>query len=241
MIGRHSIDNPMVIDLSSMPVPPLRFVIQPSYEPVGLYEAYSEGFTVAHTPWYTELGLSLNGADSAALLYLIPKDDDTNLLVACLDRTLDPLFDLLVGPDYGDELVELVAQHWPDIYEMLRNSQDLAATFRMICNVRTPGHLQWVVADPLRGKSKDEWSSERILDLIGTSLQTMFKFTDFPIELPGAVYVLGGPNQLSRRLSALSGLLNASGDIAGVLQGGISSPDLIKLAIAAKNFLSTIR
>ena len=77
---RRAIEHPLLIDLSGRLVQPLKFVLQTTYSPVGIVERPSPGMIIRRTPWYTEVALELTGTDSVALLYLMPKDDDSVLL-----------------------------------------------------------------------------------------------------------------------------------------------------------------
>jgi hypothetical protein len=61
---------------------------------------------------------------------------------------------------------------------------------------------------------------------------------DFPLRLPGVIEVLGGPDRVSRRLKALSGLVGNVADLGGQLQGGIDGSELKDLA---KTVVETIQ
>ncbi len=63
-----------MIDLSGLPTPPLKFVLQTSYEPEGLTERLPDGTVATYTPWYNELALRLTGVEATAVLYLVPRD-----------------------------------------------------------------------------------------------------------------------------------------------------------------------
>ncbi len=165
---------------------------------------------------------------------------DTNPLVACLGETLEPFFRLISGPDFGDELVGLVASHWPDVHRMLVSSQDPSTEARALGEIRTAAKRQWVVADALRGAQRLEYSHDQALDLIATSLHTMLRVTNFALALPGAIQILGGPDQKARRLKALSGLFSATGDMFGAAQGGIKADELYGLSKAAIAFAKQV-
>jgi hypothetical protein len=237
---RRAIEHPLWVDFSGRPVPPLKFVLQQDYSPTGVVERPSEGVVTSHSPWYNEVALELTGIDSVAVLYLMPEDDESVLLMACLDHTLEPFFKLLTGADFGDALTNLTALHWPDVYAMLLHSNSRAARARALCNVVTPGRIQWVVADQLRGAQREYVSNEHILDIVSTSLHTFLRVSDFPSELPGVIEVLGGPDRITRRLKAVGGLLGATADIGQVFQGGVRADELLDLAKAARDAVKNL-
>jgi hypothetical protein len=231
---RRAIEHPLLIDFSRRVASPLKFVLQTTYSPAGIVERPSPGVTMSHTPWYTEVALELTGTDSVALLYLMRNDDESLLLAACLDDTFEPFFKFLSGADYGDSLTSLTAQHWPEVYAMLVTSNDSAAGGRVLGKVATPsGRVQWVIADDVPSSQVDSIASEQLLDLIGTSVQTVVRATSPWSELPGFIQVFDGPDQFDRRLKALSGLAGAGSDIGGALNGGIDAVELLKLGKAA--------
>jgi hypothetical protein len=55
--------------------------------------------------------------------------------------------------------------------------------------------VQWVVAEELRGSELNRVSGDRMMDLLRAALQTFVRAADFPVALPGFLYVLGGPDQ----------------------------------------------
>ena len=109
----------------------------------------------------------------------------------------------------------------------------------MLCKVVTPGRVQWVVADQLRGPQRESFRNEQLLDLIGVSLQTFLRVSRYLIELPDVFEVLGGPDRMTRRLKAIGGLLGSAGDIGQVFQGGVQSDELLDLATAARDVVKS--
>ncbi|MDP8911456.1 MAG: hypothetical protein M3M94_05260 [Actinomycetota bacterium] len=237
---RRAIEHPLCIDFSGRLVPPLTFLLQTEYSPTGVVERRSDGVITSHTPWYSEVALELAGIDAVAVLYLMPKDNESALLTACLDETVEPFFKLLTGADFGDGLTKLTALHWPEVYEMLLRSNERSARGRLLCNVATSARVQWVVADQLRGAQLEYIANERIRDLIVTSLQTFLRVSNFLVELPGVFEVVGGPDRTSRRLNAVAGLLRATSDIGRALQGGVHGDELLDLAKAARHAVNTL-
>jgi hypothetical protein len=230
---RQAIEHPLWVDFSDRPVPPLAFLLQREHSPAGVVERLSPGVITSHSPWYSEITLELIGIEAVAVLYVMSKDDESALLMACLDDAVEPFFDLLTGADFGDGVTRLTARHWPEVYAMLRHSNDPGTQARVLCNVATPGRVQWAVADHLGGAQPEQIENEQILDLIGASLQTFQRVVNFPVELPGLIQVLGGPDRTTRRLTAVAGLLGATSDIGQSLQGGLRADELLELAQAA--------
>lgn len=227
---RRALQDALVIDLSHLPVPPLRFMVQPSGpQPPGLLERLDNGVTAAHTPWHTELRLDVTGADAVMLLYRLPLDDDTMLQLACLDGAFEPVYRLATGGDYGDPVTQLVAEHWPAVHAMLVNGKRKAPGRRWLLCVRTPGREQWVVADQLQGAEREVLDHDQARALIGSALDTLHKALNVYLELPGVVQVMGVPDQLSRRMSAVAGVANALGGIGGDLSEGLEDSELISL------------
>lgn len=235
---RHAIDDPMGIDYGAMPVPSLKFLMQPSHHPSGIVEHLEPGLTACHTPWFTEVALEVVGVPevAAVVLYVIPKDDDTSLLAACVGHVPDALHRTLAGADYGDALTALVARHWPETYTLLVNSQRRTPDTRILAWVRTTTKTQWVVADELRGSAREEVDHRQARSLTLTALETVMRSTSFPLDLPGALEVLGGPDRLSRRLKALSTLFTSAGSIGSGVADGLEPDDLFDLANDVKDF-----
>jgi len=238
---RRVIEHPLYLDYSSQLVPPLKFLLQTAHSPVGVVERPSPGLIYSHTPWYTEVALELTGTDAIALLYILPKDDESSLLAACLDQAFEPFFRLLTGDDYGDAVTSLTARHWPEVYSMLLRSNKVPARERVLCNVATPGRVQWVVADHLVAPQLESIRHERLLDLIGTSARTLLRASNFAIELPGVIEVLGGPDGFTRRLNAVTGLLGATSSIGAALDGGVVADEVFGLAQAALDAVTNVQ
>ena len=240
---RRSIDNPLVIDLSGLPAPPLKLLLQQDYRPAGVVRTDPDGGgTASLFPWYTELGYRLTGTEATLVLYILPLDDETNLLAACIDETFEALFQMMSGADFGDRMTDLVARDWPGVYQMLRASQDARVQGRSLCVVGTGGKLQWVVADPLRGSARTEGvPNDQILDLMGTALKTMLDSAQFVLKLPGSLQVLGGPDRTSRRLTALAGLFKSAADFGGAFTDGVKVDELRGMADALIDFGKGLR
>ncbi len=235
-MGRREISEPFAISFADKPVPPLRFLLQDGFKPSGVVEHLPDGLTVGMTPWFTEVIFTMTGTETVAVLYRISKDDEYDLVVACLGEIVEPFFRLLEGRDYGDGLSKLVQQHWPEQYEMLRLSTAQVPGARVMFTVHTPQRVQWVVADHLR--VGDDFSSAQVTNLLGAALQTFLRFSQ-PYDLPGIVPVLGGPDLLSRRLKAISSMINNLNGINDAFQDGFDTSDIIGLAEDAWEFVKT--
>ncbi|MFF1818097.1 hypothetical protein ACFVWG_12430 [Kribbella sp. NPDC058245] len=233
-MGRGEISEPFGISFANKPVPALRFLLQEGFKPSGVVEHLPDGLTLGMTPWFTEVVFELTGTEAVAVLYRISKDDEYDLVVACLGEIVEPFFRLLEGRDYGDELSKLVKLHWPEQYEMLRLSTAQVPGARVMFTVHTPQRAQWVVADHLR--VGDEFSSAQVTSLIGAALQTFLRFCQ-PYDLPGIIPVLGGPDLVSRRLKSISGMISSLNGINGALKDGFDAGDIIDLAKDAWEFL----
>jgi len=240
--GRATIENPLVVDLSAHPVPPLKPLLQPGYRPSGLVQRRPDGGSVARTPWYAELAYPLDPAtDITGVLYVLPADERTDLLVASIGDGFEVFFAYLSGPDHGDALTALVARHWPHVYRMLVASQTSDLAERIIGQVRTGGRTQWVVADPLRGADRDGVSVGQVEDLSRAALEVLLDALQFHLRLPGVLTALGGPDRVSRRLTALAGLFSGAADIGGTFQGGVQVDELYGLAKAAVGVIDHLR
>jgi hypothetical protein len=100
--------------------------------------------------------------------------------------------------------------------------------------------VQWVVADHLHGVQREQIANEQVLDLIGSSLEVFVRVSNFGLELPGLIEVLGGPDRTSRRLKAIAALIGSASDIGGAFQGGVAADELLDLAKAAKNVVKNL-
>ena len=238
---RDAISCPLLVDLSSMPVPPLKFFVQVDHSPAGILERISGGMVLSHYPWYTQVTVGLEGLDADIVLYLLPKDDSSALLIACLDEIVDPVYSLMTGPDFGDELSTLVALRWPELFGMLLNSQTQKPSSRMLIRVGTPERLQWAVADELRGRNLQELSHERIGDLFGTSLETFFRTCDPGQELAGLTEVLGGPNRALRLLGTVADILGCLTTAIGVIGGTATPLDIFNSARGARDAFKSVK
>jgi hypothetical protein len=125
--GRRAIDNTMVIDLWSFLTPPLKVLLQQAYRPAGLTQADPNDGSMSLFPWYAELAFPMDPAsDTTGILYLLPEDEQTDLLVACIGDAFEVFFGCLFGPDHADAIAALVARHWPRVYQMLVDGQGSA-------------------------------------------------------------------------------------------------------------------
>lgn len=236
---RRAIEDPMWIAYSSMPVPPLKFLMQPQHRPSGVVEKLAPSVTACHTPWFTEVAIEVTGVPgvAAAVVYVIPKDDETSLLAASIDQTFDVLFKLMSGADYGDKVTKLVAQHWPETYAMLVHSQNGTPGHRVLANVHAVGKVQWIVADELRGGQREAIDPQQAEALILAALQTVIRATNFYLDLPGVLDVLGGPDRTSRRLKAMSTLFTSGASVGSGVMDGVRVDELLDLAKGVREFV----
>ena len=210
-------------------VPPLRFFLQRHYTPAGVVEEVGEGVSAALTPAYVEWGLQLTGVDDVtAVLYQFPASNQVDLVGACLDEAMTPLFRALTGPDYGEPLTALVATQWPDFYGLLAHSNEDTPGRRKLCRLITNEKTQWIVADEVSGDQRRALSSAHATSLIGTALETFHKATH-PYELEHIIDVYAGPDRRTRRLNAVAGLLKAAPDIIEVLTSDLSALNVLEL------------
>lgn len=244
---RRAVENPMRVDLSQSLAPPLGFVMQHDHRPVGLVDQLSPGVTRSQTPWHAEFTLRLTGIDAVAVLYLRPADENTDLLMACIDTALDPLFGFMTGADFGDPMTTLVATQWPDVYGMLLHGARGAPRRRVLARVHTVTAVQWVVADQLPA-SDDGFHAGQATDLVVAALSTFVRVSQFPLELPGVLEVLGGPDRITRRLKGIAGLFNSAADFGtssvdlyGSLGGVLDGKALADMVKAAREFLGSAR
>lgn len=238
---RKALQDPLTLDLSMYATPPLRFVVQPPYEPQGIVEQVADGLHVTHTPWFDEARLDLIGSDEVFVVYLLPLDDTTMLQAACLEDAFEPAYRLATGGDFGDPVSRLMAKHWPDVHAMVVDAKNQAPERRWLMRIRTPGREQWVVADQLRGAQREALDHERTLNLLRAALVIVHRSLNFHLELPGVLEVLGGPDLLSRRLSSLADMANAAGGIADGMSGGVQESELRDLLQNAYEFLRSVR
>jgi hypothetical protein len=227
---RQAIDAPLTIDLSQFLVKPALFVMQETREPKGIVVRDADGFSIARTPWYSEINARFEGLEGVVVLYLMPYTDDCNLFFASIDQTFEGFFTYLSGADFGDELTQLVASQWPELYAMLLHSNRRSIGQIMLFNTVMGGRLQWAVGRTLPA-TQDNFPHDMALNIITSALEVSLRTTDLLAlseSLPGLLHVLGGPDLLTRRLEAVGGLLSTTGDlgsgIADVFQG---NPDLV--------------
>lgn len=228
----------MYVDLSTTMSPPMKFLLQRAYRPAGITRLLSNGLTESRFPWYMELALPTSEPGGAGVLYFVPRDENSGLLLACLDEAPTAFFNLMNGVDFGEAVTDLVGRHWPQVLKMLREGQSATPKSRMLCQIRTASKVQWAIADPL--PTLDEVPGARIADLLTTSLKTVLDIVEFPLTLPGVVPVLGGPDRTSRRLTALAGLFGTAGGL-DYLDGGIELHELKDLATSIVETVKNLR
>lgn len=235
-----AISDAGLIDLSSLPLPALRFMLQQPFEPSGVVEDLGPGFVLAHSPWLGELTAQLTGTSTVAVFYLLPFEDGSGLVMACLDEAFEPLYRLLTGADYGRPASALLAREWPEQYRMLAAGQAQDRRSRMLCVVATPGRRQWVVADDV-DDIESAIVGDRLMDLLVASLETCLRAVDFPTALPGLLEVLGGPDRLARRLGAVAGLLGSISSIGSTIEEGVGLDDIAGLGEGLIDVVDAIR
>lgn len=238
---RRMVDSPLSVDFSGMPVPPLKFFLQTGHQPSGILEHPTGGVVLSHQPWYTEITLEIQEVDAQAILYVLSADDSSALMVACLDEIVEPMYQLMAGPDFGDELTQMVAIRWPEQYAMFLHSNGRTPSSRMMVNIATASRRQWAVADELRGNHLDQWSIERALGLVSAATETFVRMSDPAEALPELTSLLGGPNRLARRLGTAVDILDSLTDVAGVLAGTSSPLELLGVARDAKGIATNLR
>ena len=234
------IDNPLTISFAGMPVAPLRFFLQRDYAPAGAVHEVDEGVTATFMPAYVEWGLQLTGADATAVLYQFPRTDDTDVICACLNEAVTPLFKVLTGADYGEALTTLVAEQWPDFHRLLADSTADVPGTRKLWRVITTEVTQWIVADELTGADRRVLAGATATSLIGTALETFHKATH-PADLKNIIEVFAAPNRRTRRLNAIKGLVEAVPAIVGQIQGGLSSLNVAELIEVAGECLEHVQ
>ena len=234
---RHTISNPVGLDLSGSICPPLRFVLQTTVEPIGVTEADGKT-TICYTPWYTgfQSDVDLPDHDGPPLVlchYILPATDDLDLLVASLGDVPQYFYDLLSGADFGDQLTQHVALHWPQIYDHFKAGTEQAFDRRCLMQVRTMQGAEWVLAEPLRGRRRSEVPPYLREDLMMAALGAALRLAAPWETLPELMTILGGPDRLSRRLNAVSGLLGSVSTIGGAFGDSAGFKELIEACKAA--------
>lgn len=214
---RAQIAEPTVLSLAHTTAPPLGFVIAEDVPQRGIQERLDEFSLAQHLPWFTELVLSLRGTSAKLCLYRLPVSDDLWLQAACVGEFPEPLFDMLTKPDYGNALTALVQKEWPDVFGMLVASTQRSLDRRVMMQVQNISGSQWVIADPVHADDPRASSPATIESLALCALETVVRFGSPAQSLPGLLEVLGGPDMLSRRLSALSTGLSSVAGIGGAL------------------------
>lgn len=234
---RRAIESPLFVDFSNAPVPPMLFALQAERAPRGVVSRPAPGVTIAHTPWYAEFDFQLTGVDGVAVVYVIQYTDESNLIVASLDQTFEGFFSLMSGADYGDDVTKLVALNWPDMYAMLLHSNRRTRRERMLCNINIGGRVQWAVVEEIP-VGADELSNDQALAVAFAAVQTFVRIANLP-ELPGLFDVLGGPDLVSRRLTATAGLFYSAAGVLGGFATGV--PDLSAIIDGAREFVTHAR
>lgn len=146
---------------------PLRFFLQRHYSPAGIVQEVDKGITATLTPAYVEWGLQLTGDDLTAVLYQFPRSDDVDLLSACLNESVTPLFRVLTGPAYGEALRTLIADQWPDLHGLLAHRNADVPGTRKLCEVITNEATQWIVVDEVSGAQRSAIPIAKATRLIG--------------------------------------------------------------------------
>src|SRR5690606_15321332 len=96
--GRSLISSPREIQLPSVLTPP-KMLLQQSYRPSGVAFGPPEpGRYLRAFPGYLELAC-LTNHDFYLVTYIVPVEEEVNLLLACIGETFDPFFDCATGAD----------------------------------------------------------------------------------------------------------------------------------------------
>lgn len=239
--ARKAIDSPLWIDFSTAGAPPMAYLLpEGEHLPMGRVERPAPDVVIGHTTWYTEIAAKLEGR--VVVLYQMDFTPEDTYLVACLEDYPEGWFKLVTGDDFGDRLTELLRIHWPDIYEMLRLSTASVLGHRVLCNLHTVGKTQWVVAEPMAPTAAGMIDEAQVREFVVSSLEVVLRTgtTDF-FMLPGVVEAMGGPDKLSRRLTALSNLIGGATGMAGGFIGGVKADELIPLGRDARDFIGGLR
>lgn len=234
---RTRIANPVVLDQAQFPVTPLLYVAQATApEPAGVVQRYGN-LVLAQSPWRAEITLDLGQVVLVA--YILPIDDGSCFIAACIDQTFEPIFQLMSEADRGDDMIRVVAENWPDIHQLLRNGNAGGGLkSRALCNVATAKGMQWAVVEPFE-ESRSEISPQQVADLAVCALTIVDRISQFG-EIPALLEILARPTARSRRADAALGLV---GSIASLLKGiaDPTGPDLAETFRSAAEIIEHTR
>lgn len=222
MAERHRVATPTELNLSHLHRQPLMPFASASAPPPSTYNRIvNPSGAVNVYPWGWEIvntveGSSSSQADSFLITYVALADPGELLLLACLDSWLDPIYELMTGADFGDQVTPLVAKHWPETFRLMCNGNGMAQS-PGILRVTTAS-TQWAVGTFFVDVSTEE---EFIIpeapkeQLTAAVVAVVGDLLGFPANLPGLVPILGGDDRTSRRMRSIASILSNIGSLGG--------------------------
>lgn len=221
--ARTSINEPMRLSFVGMPVVPPLFVLQHPYRPISQPTAHDTWLS-RHTDYYDELAVQLSDDETTAVFYVIPVGPDAWLVAASIGRAFSPMYGWMSGRDHGDRVCPLVERHWPDVWQMLRQSNEMAGG-RLLMRLELSDEEQhWLVSDLVSTDTITQLSLGWLEDLLLSALAVTIRCTDPLTYLPGLLAALGGPDQATRTRTVLAGLFSGAADLTEAIgKGGLGA------------------
>lgn len=201
-----------------------------------MWRRLSDNTTVCRTPWFTQwqnvvfIQPGPGCVRPVMCHYLFPATDDVDLLVAGLGPLPQWIFELLSGPDFGDELTRQVAMRWPLIFDYFLASTEQRMDRRFLMIFKTMTGVGWGLVEPLRDGRRIDVPLYLREDLMMAALATALRMSAPWETLPEFVETLGGPGRVERRLRGVSGLLGSLSAAGGALSADGDLQSLIDLA-----------
>lgn len=217
---RESVANPTEFMLDARSEP---FEVFLSSEPPpkgGRQEIGPTGNINTYYPWGLEEAIKQAWQPPAYIIrYCLPVDDTEYLLAYCLDQMFDPVYKLMTGADFGEPVCELISEHLPVTFELLRNGNGMTDGPGLM-RLTTRTRRQFAVAALFIDDSPSPElviPPEVVQELTGYTMTVLGDLLGWPHNVPGLIQVLGGDDQLTRRLKGAQKLIDAIGNLKDVL------------------------
>jgi hypothetical protein len=217
---RDAVSEPLEMSFAHVRSEPFEFAVADEVPPPGEHTVTAPDGGEVHNyhSWGVEQAIPMRGNPGHYIIrYVFRGGGDTEFVFAhCLDSVLEPIHELMVGRDYGDQVIPLVASRWPRTYELLLRgcgAPGWPALMRL-----TTSTTQWAVALPYVASSTEEFQfpqedSDRLLKSTMHSLGELLKIDEL---LPALVPILGGDDYGTRLTKKFNERLGNLRDIVGL-------------------------
>ena len=215
---RKAIEDPATLDFSQATRQPLSFLASPSLPPVlpGGTRAIGPGVVTTQYPWGIEYCLEQGSPVEFYLVrYILPVTELDYIVAYCLGSVLEGIRKVMVGRDYGAQVSDAVAAHWPTTTRLLLNGHLWDLNGPAFIRIET-SETQWSVAQAFavpEDQSDFTVPDQTVAEVSNWAFEALEEIKDGLLAIPNIVQIFGGPDATARHLDRSARAIDLIGDI----------------------------